>query len=507
MRMKIKIINLLTLLTFVSCSNDENFVSDVMPRMGEVMQVSITVNDYIIDGTSDTRATDDENTTTFEEGDCVGIIILDQNDTPLYNNIPYKYDGKVWKFDSTNEEGKEACYYDPNAWSYIVYYPYTKDANGCKSESDLKNVLSPKANQRNKADYRASDLMMWKNISETPKQELNAALTHVYASVSLVPKAGFILDNGHDTPCVANISDVNFTIGDNVYIPYQAPDGSLRCVFSTDFTGEVLCYYTVGKVYINTINMPEVLKTNTRYNISPLETNAIYSFDNARLGDFYCKRSGDIDSYLIPGETSLNIDQQKDCIGIVCYAGHHIHDSSNYLSSGIGKEKCHGYAIALINADNDKLPWTYRATDGSYDQKIGNSYDYAEFNGYINTKRIEEFANSSTSWTLTDFPAANSCIRFGMDNNQAYAAPLNSSGWFFPSLEQLGHIRDNLTLIFNRISGWNSASPMDGGRYWSSSENLNTDTNAFFIELPRYSGGATHTEKKYRYRVRAMIAF
>lgn len=74
---------------------------------GEVLQLNVRVGDFAINDVSSIRATDSGSTGTFENGDRIGIIVLDADNNVLSDNIPYRYDGNIWSFDSNNDEGKQ----------------------------------------------------------------------------------------------------------------------------------------------------------------------------------------------------------------------------------------------------------------------------------------------------------------------------------------------------------------------------------------------------------------
>ena len=63
----------------------------------------------------------------------------------------------------------------------------------------------------------------------------------------------------------------------------------------------------------------------------------------ASVGDFFYS----------DGTWSAELNPDKTCIGVVFYAGHHENDLSDYSSTGIGSVKCHGYVLALNNANEE----------------------------------------------------------------------------------------------------------------------------------------------------------
>lgn len=496
------------LLFLVACNNEDNTLSSVQSQASDILKLTVSANDFVSDGTNSTRAVDYGAVTTFENGDRVGIIILDGNNELLYNNVPYKYNGSEWSFDSGNVEGKGSCYYHPKASTYIVYYPYNELANGCKSFDDLKEQFKPQTNQSTKADYRASDLMVWQ-YNGIPSKKLTAKLNHAYASVSLVPTARYVLDDGNDTPykfLAMDISDVSMTISDDVFVPYKAGDGSLRCILPTSFTnGDIRCFYTLDsdKTYSNTIRISRV-SPNTRYTSAPELKTVTYNLSDAKLGDFYCNRGGG-KAYLIPGDiASLSTPQKNACLGIVLKAGKDSRgtwkDDCNYKFKGTESEMStiHGYVLALNDANSGKA-----CTWGPFNVPVytTNTEKNSGFYGYQNTQDIILYSKNN-GYNLLDFPATHAATNY----EKQCSAPSNSSGWYLPSGGQCQYWLNNEKKLLEQVkkvrgnSNWKDS-------YWSSSEEfINWEYIAFFLN---FSKGMIDANLKYEkeYYVRSCLTF
>lgn len=467
MNKELKYLILFSLLTLFGCGNEEDAVSGIVPpQVGETLQLTVSAADFVTDGAPDTRATDNGKETTFDDNDRVGVIILDAGDNLIYDNIPYVYKSGKWTFDSGNNEGKGGCYYDPKAKTYIVYYPYSRDADGVKGVADLKTKFAPKFNQSNIEDYRASDLMVWS--SNTPLsssvKELNAELKHAFASVYLTPTVkSVILDDGNRTPYtgsyaseVTNISDVSLTIDNTVYVPFKASDGSLRCIVPAGITpGDIRCFYTIGgKTYGNTISISGTGKVaaNTRYACEPKIGDVTYSFSNAHVGDFYCKNNNN-EGYLIPGDVALTIDQQKACLGIVyCTDFNRIGQAAKEALKKNGVTTPHGLVMALANAseqcrwgeydrdENNTGTGPFQSNTSTLQKQYNNIDGYGETHWILNTYR-----NNGT--TLQDtYTAFYHASRYGTaeGGTSQYAAPNTTTGWFIPSMGQWWDILSNL---------------------------------------------------------------
>lgn len=462
MNKELKYLILFSLLTLFGCGNEEDAVSGIVPpQVGETLQLTVSAADFVTDGAPDTRATDNGKETTFDDNDRVGVIILDAGDNLIYDNIPYVYKSGKWTFDSGNNEGKGGCYYDPKAETYIVYYPYSRDADGVKGVADLKTKFAPKFNQSNIENYRASDLMVWSGNTRLTSSvtTLNAELKHAFASVYLTPKVGnYVLEDGtsYDGFRTPDISDVSLTIDNAVYVPNQEASGSLRCIVPAGITpGDIRCFYTIGgKTYGNTISISGIGKVaaNTRYACEPKIGDVTYSFSNAHVGDFYCKNNNN-EGYLIPGDVALTIDQQKACLGIVyCTDFNRIGQAAKEALKKNGVTTPHGLVMALANAsercrwgdydrdENNTGTGPFQSNTSTLQKQYNNIDGYGETHWILNTYR-------DNGTTLQDtYTAFYHASRYGTaeGGTSQYAAPNTTTGWFIPSMGQWWDILSNL---------------------------------------------------------------
>lgn len=495
-----------------SCSGEDVFVANEQsPR--DALVLTVSAGDFVTDGNPATRAADAGATTTFEDGDRVGIIILDDKGTPLFNNIPYKYNGGLWQFDNSNTENKTQCYYDSKAKTYIVYYPYSIDANGVTNVDDLKKKFVPREDQSTVENYRISDLLVWTSTPGTPLKTLAAELKHAYASVSVSsPIIKYTLQDGNSTEVSfvsSKISAVGLTINSNSsYKSYPAEDGSYRYILPTSFSsGDVSCVLTFnGKKYSCTVTFSTSVSANTRYTFVPTVKGGEYDLDKAQIGDFYCKNNSN-EGYLIPGEiVELTDDQKSACLGIVLKVGKD--DSGDWKDEGSYKQKdgttdmptIHGYVLALKDGNSGSTcAW------GSYGTPIGTDQSqYTLFCGYSNTQTIKTYVSNTSGKTLqNDFPAA---YHASEGYEQGHASPSNSSGWFLPSAGQCWYWYKNSVLLKESMDkaggdGWYNY-------YWSSS--VYDDNPAYGAWYVSFNRGNVYYDYKGSDpfdRVRSSLAF
>lgn len=453
-----------TLLLFLSalaaCSNEDDAMSaTAQPQSGDALELTVHAGDFVPNGTSDTRATDTGSKTTFQNGDRVGIIILDGSKNLLANNVPYKYSGNVWSFDRDNGEGKSQCYYDKRAVTYIVYFPYSKAADSVKAIDDLKKVFTPKADQSTENAYRASDLMTW-STGEGPKKTLNVKLEHAYASFSFSPTIKCTLDDEFNTPWdTLTISAISLTVDKEFGLfPYKASDGSYRYILPDGFrSGDIRCFSVFeDKIYNNTITISSVT-ANTRYT-SASEIGVSYSFDDARVGDFYCRRKDNGEGYLIPGDVDNLTELLGDnsCVGVIyCVDSSFISESSTNKGS-----YSHGLVVALTDA--------------------GKSDAYG---------------------------APNNATQYGV------MVPSGSSGWYLPNKDELAYIcrgvgggygtagKNSLNNQFSKVSG---AQKFESVIYWSSTWG-STNSLACYVHFGNGAGSEIITTDSHC--VRPVLAF
>ncbi|WP_304717756.1 fimbrillin family protein [Phocaeicola sartorii] len=470
----------LSLVLLCACSGSDEELSTVAQQPCPALELTVSAGGFVTDGSAPgTRATDNGAATTFENNDRVGVIVL-EGGTLKGNNLPYKYNGGSWSFDAatvgSENTSKSVYYYDNKATkvTYIVYFPYSADADGVTSldgDGGLKSKFIPKADQQSEAGYRASDLMVWISGSGSPQKTLAATLTHAYNSVSLLPEVYYTLGNGQDfvQPSPA-ISDVNFIMDGKIVYPYKAADGSYRCILPADLTNKsVRCFYTFDKTTYRKDLTVSLAGANTRYSSTQRVNAGTYTFANARVGDFYCM-SGST-GYLIPGD-AISFSANMNCIGIVFKAGREATDNGTYTDiEGREMSAINGYVVALQDVSSSTLKWADR--NGQYDFWVGTSTSDSNWQGYDNCQKMK----NGGDWSIGHFPAANACQKFGTaEPYLRYAAPAGSSGWFLPSCGQLWSLyknRDVLSGQINKlkaINGYGSIGWFSGSYYWSSSE-------------------------------------
>lgn len=476
------------------------------------LRLTVSASDFVPADSAATRAFDDGRVTTFESGNQVGLIILDGSNNLRANNLPYTFDGTSW-----TTTGTAPCY-DPmvtNDYTYLVYYPYTASANGMKTVEELKKIITPQTDQSSENAYRQSDLMVG---TGTVAREINATLSHAYASYSLSPVVKMTLDDTSQSGIsyVPNtLEEVVFQDGNGEYIrPYRAEDGSYRYILPTDYTGTIRSFYDYKeKRYSGTREISNAV-TNTRYSqVEVLEELGKYTLDNAQVGDLYC-RDVQGKGYLLPRDATYELINRK-CVGVVFALGHSQYDTSDYSTSGIGQGKCHGYVAALNDVYDSVGLWGVVGKElGLYPKDAnGAAQDNMtnpdiDWSGYAYTQVIietvggkENLSAQTDESSMSGYPTTYYAV---VAYEERVPAPTNSSGWSLPSIGQLKTLYENSSYITaaGGSVGW--------GVFWnSSSEKYNDAANQFlyYRTTPEVGCASKNTFHTFGRSVRSVLAF
>ena len=522
MKKESKYIFFFLLLALAACSNEEIFAPETPQPGNGAIELTVSAGDFVTDGAPLTRAAEsnDGKTITFESGDRIGLIIVaDNGSTLVADNLPYKYDGTSWAFDAANGEGKTAPYYDNGIENvtYIAYFPYSSSAGGTRTLDELKSKFAPKTNQRSEADYRASDLLVWTSgAASVPQKMLDIALAHAYASISLSPEVKCTLADGNSTALTyipSRVSDVSFTIGSDVCLPFQAEDGSFRCILPAGTSSSVRWFYTFGgETYGGSRDFGSGTTANTRYvRQETIENRGTYGLDKVQAGDFYCMNASG-EGYLVPGDiASLPSEQKNACIGIVYWMGD---ITGEDLLLKRDKPGCtHGLVMALQDAggnlrwssSNEDITnnWLSQQTNTSYG--ISSLKEQNKMQGYANTKALKDY-NTAKGVRVLPIDLIGTYVT-------THPTPASSSGWYWPSFMELKYMcwgqnnssgvagRNMLNAQLYKVSG---AASLQSDRYWSSTENDND--RAWRVG---FSDGSVNIANKLKFSngVRAVVAF
>lgn len=487
----------ISLLLLSACSQ-ENDCLPIDDSENLPLRIEVSVEQYTNMGEGVTRARDFGNITNFEDEDQIGLIVLDKDGVILADNNVYTYEEGNWSFDESENDGKKTYYYDKKeaTYTYIAYYPYSDDADGVTSLEGLKKIFAPLTEQ----NRGKLDLLLWESKGKALKS-LDIRFKHAYSSISLILNLK-INTGGHELYIDADAAEnVSWVINNKLYNASSAPDGSNRLI--VDCSNEKISlgwsYHYKGHIYRGMTDQV-TFNENTRYVFSTMCDGGTYSLNDANYGDFYCMDDEGV-GYLIPGG-ALSLPDGTNCLGIV------INDYEPYDELLIKeKPECkHGSIIALKDACTSTLwslsnesitDWLSSLDDNPY--YIEGMFNY----GYANTAALKGYNMSDIVKQDEDKKVLPiECINTYSKEN---TPPENSSGWYFPSADELSYMHvDYLNFQLNKVSG---ASSIERG-YWSSSEVWNDANSVWAIYFEKDGTERIKGEKNFNFcRVRPALAF
>ena len=372
--------------------------------------------------------------------------------------------------------------------------------------------------------FAAFDFLTATAEEQNYQSTVSLSFKHQMAKVSYTLQGDGVTDEELQTAVVTLLGDATATFKDGVLEQADQTDGEITSCYNGDTrTGAALFVpqdmtnkafikvsmnnntltYTpttedsgilmAGKVNSYTITVKadgiEVTTAtggewNDSGNSENVESYTAYKADDLKAGDYYYSdgtwSDGGLRKLYADGtmewtEPEPAPESDKTVIAIVFHAGHHANDGSDYSSTGIGSEKCHGYAVALTDATSSYCMWGVYGTelgcyptDGSGNKQNNYSNPDIDWNGYAWTQKIiTQGAGGKENLNATEqagYPATYYAV---VDYETKVKAPTNSSGWYLPSIGQMWNVYQNRSSLFDDKTG---VSGLQSDWYWSSSE-------------------------------------
>ena len=173
------------------------------------------------------------------------------------------------------------------------------------------------------------------------------------------------------------------------------------------------------------------------------------------------------------------------CIGIVFHVGTGAGDSQgNYAGTSLASNGIRGYAVALKDAGS----FQWATEEGKSTQTDPNENSW---NGYSNNQIVKGAG-------VEKFPAFKACAEFA-------PAALNSSGWYLPSIAQLGEIENNIDILqpmFTAVEG-ECLKTDKSVWYWSSTQKNSNEGQVVIL----YGTAYGVYDKVYETYVRPVLTF
>ena len=420
--------------SFSACTQNEEFGTPA-PADEDILNVVAYSNNFVSTDAA-SRITDNGTTTTFTDGDAIGVFIVRDGEA-LVSNMKMTLSGTAWKGDND-----APLYYYKNA-DYIAYYPYTANLAVTTVDEIVKYFTSKisATGQTSLADYRNADLM----TAEVPAESVvrgqsitfnfahKMAMLEVKAPVrSYTTENGFTYkaplglkvdlkdDGGKTTLSLCNVgteTDANSGKTKDIFRCILVPSETAKTIEGQFQDGSVEVYFPAVS---QEVKYTPAAGTYQGINID-YDYGTTGSTRNLKVGDYYYS-----DGSIYPGD--LTGAPKDGCVGII------FSTTTSTIDQGLGWS--HGYVIALKNT-NDKI-----ATYSRWGDKTVTLSGNALASGAALDNMDGYTASISTELSAIDAVKA--------AKEYSVSLPEGTSGWYLPSASQIAAVMNNLYTE----SGW-----------------------------------------------------
>lgn len=221
------------------CSQEDIQQNASEQLSGKGLKLLVSTQDFVSD--SQGRAItndDDKRTSTFEDGDQMGLYIFSEEGDVLCDNLLYTYSEGKWTTDKTIYQYKNA--------KYVAYFPYCKDLSSVTEATDITtyfetNIL-PSISQTDAETYAQADLMV-ATTNEVTDEDVKLTLKHQFSMIELnVPCRKYITQAGGFEYAAPVKMDVKinektdlYRVADGVYRMIVAPGTTPTIVGSVEY--------------------------------------------------------------------------------------------------------------------------------------------------------------------------------------------------------------------------------------------------------------------------------
>ena len=469
---------------------------------GELLRLRVSDAGYLDAGTG-SRATDSGLTTTFEDGDKIGLFVVNNENEVLYANVPYTKNKEEW----TAEQKVRTKGYPVRVFAY---YPYVGDAEitgkvdvtaqdasvffkTYTDELDISNQSTPEL-------YRQADVMACMveiNDAEAARKELTLKMNHLMGLVMVKLPTEVTLSSVNYY--LKGDEDFTWTVEENVTLPANLSGESLTVTGGIQPLKEETGYRYLCKSGENNISFRGDFKTygatksysvssatvssgsSKTYNVSVTPFAAPGKAEyTPQPGDFYMK-----DGRVLSRVTSSN---KADCIGIVYWVptATDLLESHKFTWLEEHSTCIHGLVVGL------KVKQSSWGTHGET-TNITDSETDGIFRGYSNTKSL---VSDHSGYAIVS--AYNSLLKSGVT-----LPPGKTSGWYVPSVGELMKLCQAKSKVNSSLSTLGSTS-LSSSTYWSSGEASPYSAWTVGLNSGRVSSSLKSAD---RYYVRLSFAF
>lgn len=423
-----------------SCSQENEVMENITPEetTGQTLKIKASAAGFEA-ADAQTRATDNGNNTVFENGDRMGLYIIENYgaedaEAELINTVTLTFSEGTWT-------PSTPVYVYDNA-TYVAYFPYNanfKPSDINALEDELKATVTLTTDQSQ--NYHDLDLMIAKQTTAeitAASNTLNLDLTHTAAMIEFsipVYKYSCIKANSTTFEYSIPMDDIEFSIGDVQYTPYKVNESTYRCLVApaTDIKVSGSFIDPNDKRPVSFSNdSPANLAANNyiRYNVAyegaPEET--VTALGAIEVGDYLLNNGG-----ILKPSTFKTVP--ASVVGIV------------YSVTSTDTNWPNGYAVALNNANDGEICTWNQSTATSFNTPNAfttSDWDAegSQYAAFFTTKNGQ--ALCATALTSENSGEAQA-IRLADEYNTT-CPTTNTSGWYLPSPGELIE-------LFNTLSG------------------------------------------------------
>lgn len=478
------------------CSQEQILDPSFSQEDGTALSVTATSEGFV-DTDNLSRVTDEGTSTTFEDGDKMGLYVVGA-DKVILKNIPLTYSEGKWTADRN-------IYYYEGA-DYVAYFPYNESLETASSavegetltetvEAGIKaagdEVLQSAVNQ-DQDTYHKADLMMAKVASTAiSEQSLNFKLEHQYALVEFalpVYKFKYLKANSDSEYKEFSVPMTDFTMKVNgtEVTPYKTPEGTFRYLIQpgTETTLSEVRFTDPSDSKPVTVEAKTVTlaagnykKYNVSINVNDTpQTPSSVAEEIDLIGCFLCD-----DGTIWPNKWKENVP--SNVVGII----YSQIGESDLKGSDIADKDFNYYALAVNEVNEFGFDNT---TEGTFDFPDGVFRVASDDSGIGNISSIQDMSGYQSTQALIGASIGTS-IKGALER---WSKPENmeSSGWFIPSAGQYWKLTN---LVENGTSGATWASGTK--RYGFTSDNAVSkklkELTSYCVDANDPIIGANHT--------------
>lgn len=310
------------------CSQEDIQQNASEQLSGKGLKLLVSTQDFVSD--SQGRAItndDDKRTSTFEDGDQMGLYIFSEEGDVLCDNLLYTYSEGKWTTDKTIYQYKNA--------KYVAYFPYCKDLSSVTEATDITtyfetNIL-PSISQTDAETYAQADLMV-ATTNEVTDEDVKLTLKHQFSMIELnVPCRKYITQAGGFEYAAPVKMDVKinektdlYRVADGVYRMIVAPGTTPTIVGSVEYDENMPINFssksegvTMNALAAGTFTQFNVTYTDPAVQGLPVDDATGRYIRPLQPGDYYYS-DGTIYPY-----TEGTVDQPitEGCIGVIFEVG------------------------------------------------------------------------------------------------------------------------------------------------------------------------------------------